>query len=162
MNERIFEPRERDYALVGSFYAYSIFIGISFIALSEYLVKYLKQKISFFITIAITISCPLLLSFNNWDDHDRSKRYTAQTLARAYLDSIDEDKQAIIFTIGDNDTFALWYAQEIENHRTDVRTINTSLIATDWYMDQMKRKAYKSDPILSNLKHEQYVFGTRD
>tara|TARA_Y100000991_G_scaffold50159_1_gene36268 strand:+ start:1628 stop:5419 length:3792 start_codon:yes stop_codon:yes gene_type:complete len=162
LNERVFEPRERDYALVGSFYAYSIFIGISFIALSEYLVKYLKQKISFFITIAITISCPLLLSFNNWDDHDRSKRYTAQTLARAYLDSIDEDKQAIIFTIGDNDTFALWYAQEIENHRTDVRTINTSLIATDWYMDQMKRKAYKSDPILSNLKHEQYVFGTRD
>ena len=104
----------------------------------------------------------MLLSFNNWDDHDRSDRYTAQTLAKAYLDSIDEDKQAIIFTIGDNDTFALWYAQEIENHRTDVRTINTSLIATDWYMDQMKRKAYKSDPILSNLKHEQYVFGKRD
>ena len=114
------------------------------------------------LAIAITVTSPILLSFNNWDDHDRSNRYTAQTLAKAYLDSIDEDKQAMIFTIGDNDTFALWYAQEIENHRTDVRTINTSLLATDWYMDQMKRKAYKSDPILSNLTHKQYAYGNRD
>ena len=82
--------------------------------------------------------------------------------AKAYLDSIDEDKQAMIFTIGDNDTFALWYAQEIEEHRTDVRTINTSLIATDWYMDQMKRKAYKSEPVKSQLKHSQYAYGIRD
>ena len=162
LNERVFEPRERDYALVGSFYAYCIFIGFSFLALVEFGLKYLNQKFSYILSFLIVITCPLLLSFNNWDDHDRSERYTAQTLAKAYLDSIDEDKQAIIFTIGDNDTFALWYAQEIENHRTDVRTINTSLIATDWYMDQMKRKAYKSDPILSNLKHEQYVFGKRD
>ena len=134
----------------------------SFIAICEYLSKYLKNNFSFLLAIAITITSPLLLSFNNWDDHDRSNRYTAQTLAKAYLDSIDEDKQAMIFTIGDNDTFALWYAQEIENHRTDVRTINTSLLATDWYMDQMKRKAYKSDPILSNLKHKQYAYGNRD
>ena len=162
LNERVFEPRERDYALVGSFYAYCIFIGFSFLALFEFGLKYLNKKFSYILSFLIVITCPLLLSFNNWDDHDRSDRYTAQTLAKAYLDSIDEDKQAIIFTIGDNDTFALWYAQEIENHRTDVRTINTSLIATDWYMDQMKRKAYKSDPILSNLKHEQYVFGKRD
>ncbi|GIS00647.1 MAG: hypothetical protein CM15mP102_14670 [Flavobacteriales bacterium] len=110
----------------------------------------------------IVLASPLLLAFNNWDDHDRSDRYTAQTLAKAYLDSIVEDKQAMIFTIGDNDTFALWYAQEIEEHRTDVRTINTSLIATDWYMDQMKRKAYKSEPIKSQLKHSQYAHGTRD
>ena len=162
LNERVFEPRERDYALVGSFYTYCIFIGFSFLALVEFGLKYLNKKFSYILSFLIVITCPLLLSFNNWDDHDRSDRYTAQTLAKAYLDSIDEDKQAIIFTIGDNDTFALWYAQEIENHRTDVRTINTSLIATDWYMDQMKRKAYKSDPILSNLKHEQYVFGKRD
>ena len=162
LNERIFEPRERDYALVGSFYAYSIFIGFSFLAISQFLNKFIKEKFSLIITFILVLSCPLLLSYNNWDDHDRSERYTAQTLAKAYLDSIDEDKQAIIFTIGDNDTFALWYAQEIENHRTDVRTINTSLLATDWYMDQMKRKAYKSDPILSNLNHNQYVFGKRD
>ena len=162
LNERVFEPRERDYALVGSFYSYCIFIGFSFIAICELFNKYCKEKISLILSTIIVITCPILLSFNNWDDHDRSQRYTAQTLAKAYLDSIDEDKNAIIFTIGDNDTFALWYAQEIENHRTDVRTINTSLLATDWYMDQMKRKAYKSKPILSNLTHDQYVFGRRD
>ena len=162
LNERIFEPRERDYALVGSFYAYSIFIGFSFLAIFQFLNKYVKENSSILISFLLVATCPILLSYNNWDDHDRSKRYTAQTLAKAYLDSIDEDKQAMIFTIGDNDTFALWYAQEIENHRTDVRTINTSLLATDWYMDQMKRKAYKSDPILSNLTHKQYAFGNRD
>ena len=162
LNERIFEPRERDYALVGSFYAYSIFIGFSFLAIFQFLNKYVKENSSILISFLLVVTCPILLSYNNWDDHDRSKRYTAQTLAKAYLDSIDEDKQAMIFTIGDNDTFALWYAQEIENHRTDVRTINTSLLATDWYMDQMKRKAYKSDPILSNLTHKQYAFGNRD
>ena len=162
LNERIFEPRERDYALVGSFYAYSIFIGFSFLAIFQFLNKYIKENSSTIISFLLVVTCPILLSYNNWDDHDRSKRYTAQTLAKAYLDSIDEDKQAMIFTIGDNDTFALWYAQEIENHRTDVRTINTSLLATDWYMDQMKRKAYKSTPILSNLNHKQYAFGNRD
>ena len=162
LNERIFEPRERDYALVGSFYAFSIFIGFSFLAIFQFLNKYIKENSSILISFLLVVTCPILLSYNNWDDHDRSKRYTAQTLAKAYLDSIDEDKQAMIFTIGDNDTFALWYAQEIENHRTDVRTINTSLLATDWYMDQMKRKAYKSDPILSNLTHKQYAFGNRD
>ena len=162
LNERIFEPRERDYALVGSFYAYSIFIGFSFLAIFQFLNKYIKENSSILISFLLVVTCPILLSYNNWDDHDRSKRYTAQTLAKAYLDSIDEDKQAMIFTIGDNDTFALWYAQEIENHRTDVRTINTSLLATDWYMDQMKRKAYKSNPILSNLTHKQYAFGNRD
>jgi len=162
LNERIFEPRERDYALVGSFYAFSIFIGFSFLAIFQFLNKYIKENSSTIISFLLVVTCPILLSYNNWDDHDRSKRYTAQTLAKAYLDSIDEDKQAMIFTIGDNDTFALWYAQEIENHRTDVRTINTSLLATDWYMDQMKRKAYKSVPILSNLTHKQYAFGNRD
>ena len=102
------------------------------------------------------------MAFENWDDHDRSDRYTAQSLAKAYLNSIDEDKDAMIFTIGDNDTFALWYAQEIENYRTDVRTINTSLIATDWYIDQMKKRTYNSSPIPSQLKHNQYAYGIRD
>ena len=162
LNERIFEPRERDYALVGSFYAYSIFIGLSFLFFFKKMKNYLNENYSSLISLIIVSACPLLLGFNNWDDHDRSNRYTAQTLAKAYLDSIEEDKQSIIFTIGDNDTFALWYAQEIEEHRTDVRTINTSLIATDWYMDQMKRKAYKSDPIKSQLTHKQYAYGIRD
>ena len=162
LNERVFEPRERDYALVGSFYAYSIFIGLSFLYLFKTIKKYLSENYSSVISLLIVSACPLLLGYYNWDDHDRSDRYTAQTLAKAYLDSIDEDKQAMIFTIGDNDTFALWYAQEIEEHRTDVRTINTSLIATDWYMDQMKRKAYKSEPVKSQLKHSQYAYGIRD
>lgn len=162
LNERVFEPRERDYALVGSFYAFSIFIGFSFIYIYNYLKKIFETKIASISTIVITLLSPLVLAFNNWDDHDRSERYTAQSLAKAYLDSIDEDKQAVIFTIGDNDTFALWYAQEIEEHRTDVRTINTSLIATDWYMDQVKRRAYSSDPIKSKLKHKQYAHGIRD
>ncbi|MDC3077212.1 DUF2723 domain-containing protein [Flavobacteriales bacterium] len=162
LNERVFEPRERDYALVGSFYAYSIFIGLSFLFFFKKMKNYLNENYSSLISLIIVSVCPLLLGFNNWDDHDRSNRYTAQTLAKAYLDSIEEDKQSIIFTIGDNDTFALWYAQEIEEHRTDVRTINTSLIATDWYMDQMKRKAYKSDPIKSQLTHKQYAYGVRD
>ena len=162
LNERVFEPRERDYALVGSFYAYSIFIGLSFLYFFKTIKNYLSENYSSVISLLIVSACPLLLGYYNWDDHDRSDRYTAQTLAKAYLDSIDEDKQAMIFTIGDNDTFALWYAQEIEEHRTDVRTINTSLIATDWYMDQMKRKAYKSEPVKSQLKHSQYAYGIRD
>ena len=102
------------------------------------------------------------MGYNNWDDHDRSDRYTAQSISKAYLQSIDEDKDAMIFTIGDNDTFALWYAQEIEEFRTDVRTINTSLLATDWYIDQMKRRAYESSPIPSQMEHAQYAFGVRD
>ena len=162
LNERIYEPRERDYALVGSFYTFCIFIGYSFLSIFNFIEKKFGSYTSLVITSILCLSCPLILATNNWDDHDRSNRYTAQSLAKAYLDSIDEDKQAIIYTIGDNDTFALWYAQEIENYRTDVRTINTSLLATDWYMDQMKRKAYKSDPVLSNLEHSQYAYGNRD
>ena len=162
LNERIYEPRERDYALVGSFYTFCIFIGFSFFSICNFIEKRFGNYFSLILTSIICFSCPILLAINNWDDHDRSDRYTAQSLAKAYLDSIDEDKQAIIYTIGDNDTFALWYAQEIENYRTDVRTINTSLLATDWYMDQMKRKAYRSNPIKSNLKHNQYTYGIRD
>ena len=162
LNERVFEPRERDYALVGSFYAFSIFIGLSFLYFLRSIKYYFNDRYSSILSFIIVLTSPILLALNNWDDHDRSDRYTAQTLAKAYLDSIVEDKQAMIFTIGDNDTFALWYAQEIEEHRTDVRTINTSLIATDWYMDQMKRKAYKSEPIKSQLKHSQYAYGVRD
>ena len=162
LNERPFEPRERDYALVGSFYAFSIFIGLSFLYFLRSIKYYFNDRYSSILSFIIVVTSPILLALNNWDDHDRSDRYTAQTLAKAYLDSIEEDKQAMIFTIGDNDTFALWYAQEIEEHRTDVRTINTSLIATDWYMDQMKRKAYKSEPIKSQLKHSQYAYGVRD
>lgn len=161
LNERPFEPRERDYALVGSFYVFSIWIGFGVYALYELLKEYVKPKVAIPIVLTVTaLAVPTLLISQNWDDHDRSNRYTAQSMAKMYLDSCDEN--AMLFTIGDNDTFALWYAQGIEEYRQDVRVINTSLFATDWYIDDMKKKAYSSDPIPSQLTHDKYRFGTRD
>ncbi len=163
LNERVFEPRERDYALVGSFYTFSIFIGLGVLALSERIQSFLRPRITVPIVGALCLLCvPVLLASENWDDHDRSGRYTAQSTAKAYLDSVEEDVDAMIFTIGDNDTFAIWYAQEIEGYRTDVRSINTQLLATDWYIDQLKRRTYTSSPIPSQLEHRQYAYGVRD
>ena len=163
LNERVFEPRERDYALVGSFYVFAICIGIGVVALAESIKKYVSLRVAAPLSVMLCLlAVPVLMGSQNWDDHDRSNRYTAQSTAKAYLDSIDEDKDALIFTIGDNDTFALWYAQEIEGYRTDVRSINTQLLATDWYIDQLKRKTYESTPIPSQLIHKQYAYGTRD
>jgi len=162
-NPYIFQPRERDYSLVGSFYIFTIWIGLGVYGLFEEVKKLLKPKLSApIITIICLAAVPLLMAFQNWDDHDRSGRYTAKSTAKAYLDSCQEDAGAILFTIGDNDTFPLWYAQDIEEHRTDVRVVNTSLFATDWYIDQMKRKAYESDPIPSQLSHDKYRYGSRD
>ncbi len=101
------------------------------------------------------LAAPVLMGFQNWDDHDRSDKYTAVAMAKAYLSSCD--KNAILFTIGDNDTFPLWYAQEIENFRTDVKIVNTSLFMTDWYIDQMKMKSYESEPLPISFKHNEYV-----
>ena len=163
LNERVFEPRERDYALVGSFYAFSIFIGLGVLALSERIQSFLRPRLAIPIVGVLSLLCvPVLLASENWDDHDRSGRYTAQSTAKAYLDSVEEDVDAMIFTIGDNDTFAIWYAQEIEGYRTDVRSINTQLLATDWYIDQLKRRTYTSSPIPSQLEHRQYAYGVRD
>ncbi len=160
-NVRPFEPRERDYSVVGSFYVFSIWIGFGVYAIFDTFKKYSTSK---YLAPAITIVClilvPINLAANNWDDHDRSGKHTADAMAKMYLDSCAEN--AILFTIGDNDTFALWYAQEIEGYRTDVRIVNTSLFQTDWYIDQMKRKAYESDPIPSQLNHKDYQYGTND
>ncbi|NAY92775.1 DUF2723 domain-containing protein [Muricauda sp. JGD-17] len=162
-NPYIFQPRERDYSLVGSFYIFCIWIGIGVYGLYDEFKKITAAKIvAPVITTLCLLAVPLLMAFQNWDDHDRSGRYTAQSTAKAYLDSCQEDAGAILFTIGDNDTFPLWYVQEIENFRTDVRVVNTSLFATDWYIDQMKRKAYESEPVPSQLTHEKYRYGTRD
>jgi len=161
LNERPFEPRERDYALVGSFYVFAIWIGFGVYALYELAKDYIKPKIAIPVVLTVTaLAVPLVLVSQNWDDHDRSNRYTAQSMAKMYLDSCGEN--AMLFTIGDNDTFALWYAQGIEGYRQDVRVINTSLFATDWYIDDMKKKAFESDPIPSQLTHDKYKFGTRD
>ena len=162
-NPYIFQPRERDYSLVGSFFIFCIWIGLGVYGLFEEIKKLLKPKLAApMATILCLLAVPVLMAFQNWDDHDRSGRYTARSTAKAYLDSCQEDAGAILFTIGDNDTFPLWYAQEIEGHRTDVRVVNTSLFATDWYIDQMKRRAYESDPIPSQLTHDKYSYGTRD
>ncbi len=160
-NVRPFEPRERDYSVVGSFYVFAIWIGFGAYALYDFLSKFTKQKI---LAPAVTLVClilvPGILAANNWDDHDRSGKKTALSMARKYLESCAPN--AILFSIGDNDSFPLWYIQEIEGVRTDVRVVNTSLFQTDWYIDQMKRKAYESDPIPSQLTHDQYKYGTRD
>jgi len=108
------------------------------------------------------LAVPGLMAHQNWDDHDRSDRYTALSMAKAYLDSTAQNAGSILFTIGDIDTFPLWYAQEIENYRTDTRIICTPYFSTDWYIDQMKRKAYESEPIPSQLTHDLYRYGSRD
>ncbi|CAI8412057.1 MAG: Uncharacterised protein [Formosa sp. Hel3_A1_48] len=160
-NVRPFEPRERDYSLVGSFYVFALWIGIGVYALWDKFQAMSKSKLMApVISILCLVAVPGILISQNWDDHDRSERRTAHAMAVNYLESCAPN--AIIFTIGDNDTFPLWYAQEIEGIRRDIRVVCTSLFNVDWYIDQMKRKAYESDPIPSKLTHEQYKWGTRD
>jgi len=160
-NPKPFEPRERDYAVVGSFYIFAIWIGFGVLALYEYLKNFANQKIvAMAVSIVSLLAVPTLMASQNWDDHDRSNRYTTHLNAQAYLESCDEN--AIMFTIGDNDTFPLWYMQEVEGIRTDIKLVNTSLFATDWYIDQMKRATYDAAPIPSQLQHDQYKYGTLD
>jgi len=162
-NPGIFQPRERDYSLVGSFYVFALWIGIGVYGLFDEFRKIINPKtLAPAVTAICLLAVPSLMAYQNWDDHDRSNRYTAKSTAKAYLGSTQENAGAMLFTIGDNDTFPLWYVQEIENYRTDVRVINTSLFATDWYIDQMKSKAYESDPIPSQLTHDKYKYGSRD
>ncbi|RDI15808.1 DUF2723 domain-containing protein [Flavobacterium sp. AG291] len=161
LNERPFEPRERDYALVGSFYVFAMWIAFGIYAIYDGLKKYVQPKVAGPVILVVSLlAAPVLMASQNWDDHDRSGKYTAIAMAKAYLSSCDQN--AILFTIGDNDTFPLWYAQEIEGFRTDVRIVNTSLLMTDWYIDQMKAKAYESEPMPISFQTSQYKQGTRD
>ncbi len=156
LNERPFEPRERDYALVGSFYVFAMWIGIGVYALYDYLKNIVQPKLAMPLVLGgCLLAAPVLMASQNWDDHNRANKYTAIAMAKAYLDSCEPN--AILFTIGDNDTFPLWYAQEIEGIRTDIKIVNTSLFMTDWYIDQMKCKTYKSDGLPISFSHEQYV-----
>lgn len=160
-NPKPFEPRERDYAVVGSFYIFAIWIGFGVFAIYDYLKEYgSRRRIALGTTIVCFFAVPFLMGYQNWDDHDRSNRYTTRLNAMAYLQSADPN--AIMFTIGDNDTFPLWYMQEVEGFRTDIKLVNTSLFNTDWYIDQMKRKTYDADPIPSALTHDEYKYGTLD
>lgn len=161
LNQYPYQPRERDYAYVGSFYAFAIWIGLGVLALYELMRKYVKGVASAALPTLITlVLVPGIMANANWDDHNRSNRYTARDFAKNYLSSCAPN--AILFTNGDNDTFPLWYVQEVEGFRTDVRVINMSLLNTDWYADQMKRQAYESAPVPISLNHNEYRQGTRD
>lgn len=156
LNERPFEPRERDYALVGSFYVFALWIGFGVYAIYEIISEYIKSKIVGPVVItACLLAAPILMAAKNWDDHDRSNRYTATAMAKNYLNSCE--KNAILFTIGDNDTFPLWYAQEIEGVRPDIKIINTQLFMTDWNIDQSKFKTYEAEGLPISFEHHEYV-----
>ena len=155
-----FQPRERDYAYVGSFYAFAIWIGLGVLGIYDFISKHLDSKTSASLATIIALAIPTLMAAENWDDHNRSGRFTALEVAKNYLNSCD--KNAILFTNGDNDTFPLWYAQEVEGIRTDIKVVNLSLFNTDWYIDQMKRASYDAAPIPSSLEHDDYRTGTRD
>jgi tetratricopeptide (TPR) repeat protein len=161
LNQKPFEPRERDYAYTGSFYAFAVWIGLGVLAIYDLLQKKLNQTNG---AIAATAVClfavPTIMAKEEWDDHDRSNRYIARDFAADYLNSCAPN--AILFTNGDNDTFPLWYAQEVEGIRTDVRVICLELLNTDWYIDQMVHRAYESAPIPFSLRKDQYRQGTRD
>ncbi|RPG60241.1 MAG: DUF2723 domain-containing protein [Flavobacteriales bacterium TMED191] len=160
LNQTPFQPRERDYAYVGSFYAFTIWIGLGTIQVYYFLKKLVSNKtISLLVSVTL-LFIPTLMAAEGWDDHDRSNRYTAREFAKNYLKSCEPN--AILFTMGDNDTFPLWYIQEVEGYRTDVRIVNLSLLNTDWYIDQMKRDAYDGKGLPFSLNRNQYKQGTRD
>jgi hypothetical protein len=163
LNNTPYQPRERDYGYVGSFYAFSIWIGLSVMAIQDFLNRKAKIPLmagGLLATFVTLMAAPVLMAKEGWDDHDRSNRYTARDFAFNYLSSCAPN--AILFTNGDNDTFPLWYAQEVEGFRTDVRVVNLSLSNTDWYIEQMRRKTYDSDPVPLTLTEAQYRQGTRD
>lgn len=159
LNQHSPQPRERDYAYAASFYAFAIWIGLGVVGLIEMLQKRFTHRTSVWVVTGITLLLvPGIMAAEGWDDHDRSNRYTALAMANNYLNSCAPN--AILFTNGDNDTFPLWYAQEVEGIRTDVRVVNLSLLNTEWYIEQMKRKAYDSDPVPFSLPRERYQDGT--
>ena len=146
LNQAGNQPRERDYAYVGSFYAFAIWIGLGVLQVQEWLQKKLSANISGIIAFAVCmLAVPVLMGQQEWDDHDRSKKVLARDLAKDYLESCAPN--AILFTYGDNDTYPLWYAQEVEGIRPDVRVINNSLLGIDWYINQLRYKVNSSDPI---------------
>ena len=161
LNQYPHQPRERDYAFAGSFYAYAIWIGLGVVAIYELLKKYTGQIVGAVIaTVVSFVLVPSVMAVENWDDHDRSERYAARDIGSNYLNSCEEN--AIIFTNGDNDTFPLWYCQEVEGIRTDMRVVNLSYLGGSWYIDQMHKKAYKSESLPLNLTPDKYRQGVRD
>jgi hypothetical protein len=158
LNQYPNQPRERDYAYAGSFYFFSVWIGLGVLALFEGLSKLTSEKIAAPVAgLLCFLAVPVIMGAENWDDHDRSGRYLARDVASDYLNSCAPD--AILFTNGDNDTFPLWYDQEVEGTRTDVRVCNLMLLNTDWYIDQMKNRTYGSAPLPVTLPVQKYYDG---
>lgn len=161
LNQTPFQPRERDYAYAGSFYAFAIWIGLGVMSLFELLSRKASPVLS---AAVVTLSCvvlvPGIMAANNWDDHDRSNKYAARDFAANYLNSCEPN--AILITNGDNDTFPLWYAQEVEGIRTDVRVVNYMLASGDWYVHQLARKIYDSEPLKFMLTPKQYDKGINE
>ncbi|MCD6111767.1 MAG: DUF2723 domain-containing protein [Bacteroidales bacterium] len=161
LNQYAFQPRERDYAYAASFYAFSIWIGLGVLSIFEKLSKKIKPEYSAVIVSGLCLLLvPGIMAQQGWDDHDRSGKYTCVDFASNYLNSCE--KNAILFTNGDNDTFPLWYAQEVEGIRTDVRIVNLSLLSGDWYINQLRKKVYDADAVPFTLDKKNYRAGNRD
>ena len=164
LNQTPTQPRERDYAYAGSFYAFAIWIGMGVAGLIEWLKKYTPGK-ELPLAAAVSVLCllvPVQMASQTWDDHDRSGRYMARDFGQNYLMTLQESGNPIIYTNGDNDTFPLWYNQDTEGFRTDARTCNLSYLQTDWYIDQMKRPAYESPSLPITWNRSEYVEGQNE
>ena len=163
LNMPPFQVRERDYAFAGSFYFFTVWIGLGVLGLYDLLEDAFKGRYSTVLASCLAVlglCVPALMAAENWDDHDRSNRRTAPELGANYLKSVGP--QGVLITHGDNDTFPLWYAQEVENVRTDVRIANTSLLGTDWHIDQMKWACNESKPLALSVGQAQYLYGTNE
>lgn len=161
LNQPPMEPRERDYTFAGSFQTFCIWIGLSVLFFVDALKKFAnKTVIASGATLVALFAAPVLMGAQNWDDHDRSDRYLAISFAKNYLSSCE--KNAILFTNGDNDTYPLWYAQNVEGYRTDVRIINLSLLPTEWYSSALRRKVFESEALPLSIPAEEMVAGKRD
>lgn len=159
-NEPPIEPRERDYAIAGSFIMYTMWMGFGLIAIFDWLRKKMAEVPSAAIAFALCIAAPVLMGMQGWDDHTRHHRYTARDFAVCYLESCAPN--AVIFTQGDNDTYPLWYAQEVEGVRPDIRIINLSLLGVDWYIDQLRYKTNEAAPLKMSFTKEQLQGSNRD
>ena len=162
LNQTPGQPRERDYAYAGSFYAFAIWIGMGVAGIVHLLRNYMKEVPAAALTSAVCLLVPIQMASQTWDDHDRSGRYVARDLGQNYLMSLQESGNPIIYTNGDNDTFPLWYNQETEGFRTDARTCNLSYLQTDWYIDQMKRPAYDSPALPITWDRTEYMEGQNE
>lgn len=161
LNQTPMQPRERDYAYAGSFYAFSIWIGLGVLAIADFLTKKVNAKVAGYTAAVVgMLGGPVILIANNYDDHNRSEKTLARDMARNYLESCAPN--AILFSYGDNDTYPLWYVQEVEGFRTDVRVVNLSLLSADWYMKQMMEKVNDADALPININPELIKDGVRD